>query len=105
MKILLFILLIMGIFSCENHRFDSDKRQIMAKDEIQSKFRRARDFDITAFKEEVVQNEADTNFKKQIRYTMDFVYLDSNKILQQKKGIVLFTPDGDAIISTQITDR
>ncbi len=99
-----FILLITGIFSCENHRFDSDKRQIMAKNEIQSKLPRSRSFDITGFSEDTIQNVSDSNFKKQIRYTLDFVYQDSDKVLQHKKGIVMFTPDGRSVINSQITD-
>ena len=105
MKTILLILIITGIFSCENHRYDSDKRQIMAKDDIQVKLRRARGFDITGFKEDTVQNFPDSNFKKLIRYSLDFVYQDSNNIIQKKRGIVLFTPDGASIINTQITDR
>ena len=105
MKPVFFILLLTGIFSCENHRFDSDKRQIMAKNEIESKLHRTRAFDITGFNEDTVQNFSDSNFKKQIRYRLDFVYEDSNKILQTKRGIVMFTPDGKTIISSQITER
>ena len=105
MKTILLILIITGIFSCENHRYDSDKRQIMAKDDIQVKLRRARGFDITGFKEDTVQNFPDSNFKKLIRYSLDFVYQDSNNIVQKKRGVVLFTPDGASIINTQITDR
>ncbi len=100
-----FILFFTGIFSCENHRFDSDKRQIMAKNEIESKLHRSRSFDITGFNEDTVQNSSDSNFKKQITYTLDFVYEDSNKVLQTKKAIVMFTPDGKSIINSQITDR
>ena len=100
-----FIILFTGIFSCENHRFDSDKRQIMAKNEIQKKLTRAGGFDITAFHEDTVQIASDSNLKKQIRYTLDFVYEDSNKVFQSKKGIVMFTPDGQSVISTDITGQ
>ena len=100
-----FIMIFTGIISCENHGFDSDKRQIMAKNEIQKKLTRAAHFDITGFHEDTVQIPSDPNLKKQIRYTLDFVYEDSNKVVQSKKGIVMFTPDGQSIISTNITSE
>lgn len=100
-----FIFLITGFLSCENDRFDSDKRQIMAKNEIRSKLRKATAFDITNFSEDTIHNSSDTNFKSQIQYTLDFVYRDSNKVFQKKKGIVMFTPDGKSIINTQIAEQ
>ncbi|MGN6532722.1 MAG: hypothetical protein ACTHK0_13340 [Ginsengibacter sp.] len=103
--IFLFILFTPLFFSCENHRFDRDKRQIIAKDEIRSKLHRAPGFDITAFQEDTVEIQNDSNFKKQIRYSVDIEYLDSNKVLQKKKGIVMFAPDGQSVISSKITDR
>jgi hypothetical protein len=99
------LLLFFIFFSCENHRYDSDKRQIMAKDEIRGKLRRASGFDIVHFNEDTVKNTGDSNFTTQIRYTMDFIYTDSNKVPQQKKAEVFFTPDGKTIIDTKITDR
>jgi len=104
-KIFLFIFLASLFFSCENHRFDSDKRQIIAKDAIQNKLHKARAFDVTDFKEDTVEVQNDSNFKKQIRYSLDIEYLDSNKVLQKKKGIVMFAPDGQSIINSKITDR
>jgi hypothetical protein len=92
-------------FSCENHRFDSDKRQIMAKDEIQNELHRPRAFDVTGFKEDTIEIPADSNFKKQIRYSLDIEYLDSNKVLQKKEGIVMFTLNGQSIINSKITNR
>lgn len=89
-------------FSCENHRFDKDKRQLIAKDEIRNKLNRARFFDITGFKEDTLSNYPDSFFTRPIRYTFDFVYKDSNNIFQKKKGIVLFTPDGRSIITSRI---
>jgi hypothetical protein len=92
-------------FSCENHRFDADKRQIIAKNEIRNKLNRAPGYDVTAFHEDTVEIQNDSNFKKQIRYSIDIEYLDSNKVLQKKKGIVMFTPDGQSVISSKITAR
>jgi hypothetical protein len=77
----------------------------MAKDAIQYKLYKARAFDVTGFKEDTVEVQNASNFKKQIRYSLDIEYLDSNKILQKKKGIVMFTPDGQSIINSKITDR
>jgi len=102
MKYSLLVFLLFMFFSCENPRFDKDKRQLIAKDEIRNKLQRARSFDITGFKEDTLSNFPDTTFKRPIRYTLDFVYKDSNNVLQKKKGIVIFTPDGNSIISTII---
>jgi len=95
----------LAFFSCENHRFDSDKRQIISKDEIENKLGRVRFFDVTGFNEDTVNVENASYFKKQIRYTLDISFVDSNNILLKKKGIVMFTPDGQTIINSKITDQ
>ncbi len=102
MRNIFFIVLFFVFYSCENHRFDKDKRQIMAKDEIRYKLRRAQSFDIKGFKEDTLTAYPDSLFKRPIRYTLDFVYQDSNKVLQKRRGIVIFTPDGRSIISSNI---
>lgn len=99
---LVFLLLLL---SCESHRFDADKRQLEAKDQIQRSLHKISAFDVTGFHEDTIQAAADPDFKKQIQYSLDIEYLDSNKVLQKKKGIVLFTPDGQSVISSKITDR
>jgi hypothetical protein len=99
-----FVFLLVTFCSCENRRFDKDKRQIIAKDEIRSKLHRARSFDITGFKEDTVRDYPDSAFKNPIRYSLDFVYKDSANQLQKKTGVVIFTPDGNSVISTTITD-
>ena len=103
--ILLFIFFTPLFFSCENHRFDADKRQITAKNEIRSKLNRPAGYDVTAFQEDTVETPNDSIFKKQIRYSLDIEYLDSNKVLQKKKGIVMFAPDGQSVITSTITKR
>jgi hypothetical protein len=103
--ILLFIIFAPLFFSCESHGFDRDKRQIIAKNEIRSKLHRPPGFDVTAFEEDTAEIQNDSNFKKQIRYSLNIEYLDSNKVLQKKKGIVMFAPDGQSVISSKITDR
>jgi hypothetical protein len=105
LRAVVFILLIITTFSCENHRFDSDKRQIMAKDEIRSKLNKARSFDVTGFNEDTVYNTADSNFKKLIRYQLSIKFIDSNKIEQNKTAVVLFAPDGKSILSSQILEK
>lgn len=92
-------------FSCENHRFDADKRQIIAKNEIRSELHRPPGFDVTAFQQDTVETPDDSNFKKQIRYSLDIEYLDSNQVLQKKKGVVMFAPDGQSVINSKIIDR
>ena len=103
--ILLLIFFTPLFFSCENHRFDADKRQIIAKNQIRSKLHQATGYDVTAFQEDTVETPNDSNFKKQIRYSLDIEYLDSNKILKKKRGIVMFTPDGQSVITSTITER
>ena len=104
-RYVLFILPLTISFACENHDFDGDNRQIIAKDEIKSKLRKINNFDVTSFSQDTVKNIADSNFKTQIRYTLGIVYTDSNKVPQQKKGVVMFTPDGTTVISTAISDQ
>jgi hypothetical protein len=104
-RYVLFILPLTISFACENHNFDSDSRQIVAKNEIKRKLRRITNFDVTSFAQDTVKNIADSSFKTQIRYTMGISYNDSNKVFQQKKGVVMFTPDGTSVISTEISDQ
>ena len=104
-QVILLLFFMALFFSCDNHRNVSDMRQIMAKNEILGKLHKVSSFDITGFSENIVHDSPDTNFKKMIRYVLDITYIDSNKIVQNKKGIVLFTPDGKSIVNTQITDR
>ncbi len=103
--IVVLLLAVLILPSCENHRYDSDKRQIMAKDAIRRQLQKVRGYNVTGFSEDTLKNMADSNFKTQIRYTLDITFQDSNNIFQQKKGTVLFTPNGESIISTEISDR
>lgn len=93
------------LLSCENHRFDPDKRQLEAKDQILRGLHKVSAFDIKGFHEDTINTAEDPNFKKLIQYSLDIEYLDSNKVLQRKKGIVLFAPDGQSVISSKIIDR
>lgn len=102
-KIIVFTLLILPFVSCENHRFDSDKRQIIAKDAIRDQLHKVQDFNVIHFNEDTVET-ADSNFKKQIRYSMDIVFLDSNKVSHQQKAIVWFTASGPVIRSQIVSD-
>ena len=103
--LLLFVFLSSTFFSCETHNFDSDKRQIMAKDEIRSKLHKIRDYNITAFSEDTVDASDDAGLKKEIRYRLDFQYTDSNNVVQKKTGDVFFTPEGSSIIYSTISDK
>lgn len=92
--------------SCQNQRNAADMRQIMAKDEILGQLHKINSFDITGFKEDTINDSIPgTNLKKAIQYELDITYVDSNKVQQDKKGIVLFTPDGKSIINARITDK
>ena len=101
----LFVMALPFFLGCETHRFDSDNRQIMAKDEILRQLHKVNGYDITGFKEDTVQAINIPGLKKEIRYTLEFEYIDSNKVLQKKTGDVFFTPDGLSIINSTITNR
>jgi hypothetical protein len=103
MRYLLFLLLLISV-GCESHSFDSDKRQIVAKDQIRRKLRKARFFDITGYKQDTLETYPDTLVKRPLRYGLDFVYTDSLGQVQKKKGVVLFTPDGKSVLTSQIID-
>jgi len=77
----------------------------MAKNVIENKLHRTSGFDVTGFQEDTVAMPNDSNYKKQIRYSLEIEYVDSNKILQKKKGVVMFSPDGQSIINSKIIDR
>jgi hypothetical protein len=102
---IIFALILILLGSCENHRFDSDNRQITAKDIIRYKTGRVRGFDISSFKEDTLRNSPDTAFKNPLRYTLDFHYNDSTGALQNKRGEVVFTPDGRSVINVKITNE
>ena len=101
----LFVMAFPFFLGCETHSFDSDSRQIMAKDEILHQLHKVSDYDITGFKEDTVQAINIPGLKKEIMYTLNFEYIDSNKVLQKKTGEVFFTPDGLSIINSKISDR
>lgn len=96
----LFILFIVSLASCDYGSFDKDKRQMMAKDYVEWHLpAHATDFDITAFREDTINNMIDSNFKHALAYTLDYKFTDSTHQVQQKKSTVLFTPDGHSIIT------
>jgi len=102
MKYIFLFLFTITIFSCENNSFDRDKRQLMAKNEIQEKLKNARFFNITGFKEDTLGSWKDSTFKNPIRYSLNISYKDSTGALQNKEAFVLFTPDGKSVISSEI---
>lgn len=104
MRKILFLIIVIFLISCSNHSFDTDMRQIAAKDEIAAKIPRARQFNVLGFSQDTLSEYQDTAIKKPIRYSLDITYKDSNNIDQRRKGIVLFSHDGNSIISSQIID-
>ncbi len=99
-----FLCLIIFLISCTSHSFDADVRQIAAKDAVASKLYRARQFNVVGFSQDTVTDYHDTLIIKPIRYSLDITYKDSNNIVQRKRGVVLFTHDGNSIVQTQIVD-
>ena len=105
MKILLAFLVIL-FCSCETNRFDSDKRQIIAKDAIRRKVQGDRSsFTVTAFKEDTLLTYTDTLIKKPIQYTLYFTHKDSLGQVHPETGIAVFTNKGNSLISAQIIDQ
>lgn len=98
----IFLLLVIVTIGCETHSFDSDKRQLIAKDQIKKQLRKARSFDVVSFSQDTLDTHTNTFAKKSLRYQLDFVYTDSLGRMQRKKGEVLFTPDGKSVIDTRI---
>ncbi len=104
MKYIFLFLPAIIILSCENHSFDSDKRQIIAKNEIRGKLKNIQSFDITGFKEDTLYDWKDSTFKNPVRYRLNVVYKDSAGAMQNKNGFVIFTPDGKSVIRSQISN-
>ena len=104
MKFIFLFLFTILVFSCENNSFDSDKRQLIAKNVVREKLKNIQAFDITAFKEDTLHDWPDAEFKNPIRYTLDITYKDSTDALQNKEAFVVFTPDGKSVISSQINN-
>ena len=102
MRSSLFSFLFLFIFSCDSGSFDKDKRQIMAKDVLRAGLPpRAKNFDVLSFKEDTLSAWKDSAFRHPIRYTIAYRYTDSAGAVQEKKGAVVFAPDGHSIISTR----
>jgi hypothetical protein len=105
MRILFVIVTVLLLYSCESAGFDSDKRQIRAKDEIRSRLpNRTTDFDITAFKEDTLHNWPDSGFVNPLQYSLDYTFKDSSGTIHHEKGSVVFTPDGKSVIQTKTGD-
>ncbi len=98
-------LLLIALAACEAQSFESDKRQITAKNEIRKQLRKARGFDVTSFKEDTLRTEGASAFNHPLRYTLDFVYTDSTDKVVKNRGEVLFTPDGKSVISSHIVGQ
>lgn len=105
MKFTLAILVII-LCSCETNSFDSDKRQIMAKNAIRQKVQgNLSSFTVTGFKEDTLLAYGDTLIKKPLRYTLYFTQKDSAGQLQPHTGVALFTNRGNSLLSSEITDQ
>ena len=101
-------LMLLLFFSCETSHFESDKRQIIAKDAIRSGLKGAArsSFTVTGFKEDTLQTyAADTLIKKPILYTLLFTLKDSTGQLVQHTGNVLFTNTGNSLLSAEIINQ
>ena len=100
MRILLLLSLV--FIGCEKNTFDSDKRQIVAKDLLRQTVKNKRSFDVLQFKEDTLNTYSNTAINRPIRYTISYVFKDSTNTLVHKTGEVIFTPDGRAVLETII---
>ncbi len=98
-------LVILVLFACHSVGFESDNRQIIAKDVIRKQISQYHSFDIVAFKQDTVFNWPDTTIKHPVSYTLDFVYTDSTDALISKRGVVIFLPTGNTVLGSSIQDR
>jgi hypothetical protein len=105
MKYLVLLLTVFVFLSCENHAFDRDKRQILAKDEVRRLMQGNRSITITGFREDTLPNWPDSIFRHPIRYTLDFKYNDSTGAVKNKEGVIIFSQQGNAIIDYHIIDH
>jgi hypothetical protein len=105
MRKLFWPFLLVYLCSCDNHAFEADKRQILAKNELRKKFHDARSFSVRGFRQDTLQSWRDSSFKRPLRYTLDFVYQDSTGALSKKQNVVIFSPEGEAILDSYIIDN
>ncbi|MBA4141307.1 MAG: hypothetical protein H0X70_12590 [Segetibacter sp.] len=105
MKFIFLSLFVLTLFSCESAGFESDERQIITKDVIRKHIPQARSFDAVDFKQDTVTNWPDTTIQHPVSYTLDFVYNDSTGVLKSKRGVVVFPPTGNTVLSSSILDR
>jgi hypothetical protein len=105
MRIVLVIVTVLFVYSCEPSGFEADKRQIRAKDEIRATLpARATDFDIASFREDTLHQWSDSNFKAPLRYFLEYSFKDSTGNTHHENGWVVFTPDGKSVIQTTTGD-
>jgi hypothetical protein len=105
MKYLFVPLFVMVLFACHSAGFESDERQIIAKDVIRKQINQNHSFDVVGFKQDTVFNWPDTTINHPVSYTLDFVYADSATSLKSKRGVVVFAPNGHTVLSSVIQDR
>ncbi len=91
--------------ACNSTGFESDEKQIITKDLIQKQIPYNNSFDVVAFKQDTVLNWPNITIKHPLSYTLDFVYRDSTAALIPKRVIVIFSPTGNAVLSSSIQDR
>ena len=102
-----YILLSLLVFmaSCEPRNFDRDKRQIIAKDQARRLVHGTRSFTVTDFREDTLLAWPDSMIIRPIRYSLDIAFNDSLDNVQNKRAEVIFTPEGNDILKTEILDR
>ncbi len=105
MRYLFLSLFTLAFTGCNTEGFESDERQIIAKDLIRKQILQNHSFDVVAFKQDTVCDWQDIAIKHPVSYTLDFVYKDSTTSLISKRGIFIFSPTGNTVLSSSIQDR
>lgn len=85
--------------ACSSENFESDKRQLTAKRVIREKLGQVKEFDIRSFKEDTIKSSDD---KPLLQYTLQVTFIDSAGTVHNNKGLVIFTEQGNQVISSSI---
>ncbi len=94
MRYLFLSLFTLALTGCNTEGFESDERQIIAKDLIRKQILQNHSFDVVAFKQDTVDWQ-DIAIKHPVSYTLDFVYNDhktnghATEYIKRKKALTL----------------
>ncbi len=100
MSKIILLLFVISLSACATKSFQADRRQLIAKNIVHEKIGWVKDYDVLSFREDTIAN---AEGKPALQYALQVSYIDSSGNLQKNKGIVLFTEEGNQVISSQIS--